>query len=211
MASGTFAPADSIYVGAPNGISVATPPSNITVIGVTAYGATNGAGLHLQGGSAQRFLNNRFGSRANPNLYGIQIDDSSAVYNATQIQRNDVTNNNPSASPIFLNPGPTPSPGLLLSENVGFNPVGYETSATPAPVCSSPILNPYPISQQVYVNGPFVSISKQGITGSLTLIYGSPSGMTAFGTTAIVPLGIGESVQINCSSMSPPPLMWYGQ
>jgi hypothetical protein len=209
----TFAPADSLYVGTPSTpqpVTVGTPqpvpyPSGIVVTGTTASQASNGAGLHLQGGGALLFMGNRFGAPGAQNLNGVQIDTSAVSYLGVVLQKNDLQYN--MSSPLFFNNAlqtpPTPGPPVVLSlgQNVGYNPVGYQT---PSPIggCSSPPLtNPFPTTEEIYVQGAFTSILKNGQT-----VYSGG----ASGSVVEVTLGIDETIQIVCMG-TPPSLTWFGE
>jgi hypothetical protein len=189
----TFMPADALYVGTTGTSSGPVAPSDVSVVGTTAFGATNGAGLHLQGGSSVLFSADVFGSATAPNLYGVQLDESSGfLYADAQVQDSILSG---TSANVYLNPSTSTLVGVLFTNNIGYNPVGDNVG--PPQSCGAVTTNPFVTNQQLYVSGSFTQIKKNGIK-----IFDA-------GSTAVVILGIAETIEIDCA-VTLPHIYWYG-
>jgi hypothetical protein len=189
----TFMPADAIAVGTSGSASGPVAPADVTIAGSAGFGATNGAGLHILGGSSILVAGNTLGSQGSPNSYGIQLDATSGMsYAGVQVRANNLNNN--TMGSFRASPSIPTGANIMISDNAGLNPVGIETG--PGMACGTATTNPFPETQQVYVAGAFTSIKKNGVVA----LHG--------GSTAILSLGIGESFEIDCGSM--PIVTWYG-
>jgi hypothetical protein len=193
--SATPMPADGMYSGLPPTISGLLPPSDITGDQTVGFGASNGAGLHLQGAASTMFTRSKFGNAASPNQYGVEVETAGTTYSDTQIQGSDLTGN--SLAAISFSPPLAIYSGITLSTDLGYNPVAGETS--PTMMCAHSVTNPFPVAQQVYIQGAFSSVRKNG-----TQILGS-------GSSSIVQLGVGESLRIDCSMAMFPQVRWFGE
>jgi hypothetical protein len=107
---------------------------------------------------------------------------------------NDVSAN---VTPIaFVGGGFFSLPQLFLTDNLGYNPRGLQTS--PVMTCGVPISNPFAQKMDVFVSGAFTSIEKNG----LVMLSGA-------GVSASLVLGLGETLEIDCSSL--PSTTWYAE
>jgi hypothetical protein len=194
--SSTPMPPDAMYLGVPPTIAGLPPPSDVTVEQGASFGALNGAGLHLQGSMSTLITRNKFGNGTLPNAYGAEVETAGVTYSDTQVQANDLTGS-VTGSLLFL-PTLTTLTGLTLSTNLGYDPVGLET--VPSTICGATVTNPFPTAQQIYIQGAFSGIKKNGTTMS-------PPTLGA-GSSAIVALGVGQTIEIDCGS--PPQVRWYG-
>jgi hypothetical protein len=190
----TPSPADGAYIGSPTNVAP-VGPSDVTLDQTAAYGATNGSGLHLQGGTAMLLTRSRFGDSIKQNASGVRVDDSGFAYSDTQIQGNNLTGN--IGQPLYFSgAGASPGANLSISNNAGYDPVGLETS--PTMMCATALINPFSTRQQIYVVGAFSAIKKDN----------SPA--FGAGSSAAITLGVNESIRIDCVGMMPPQLYWYG-
>jgi hypothetical protein len=113
----TFAPADDIYVGAPPGVPA---PSSISVAASHASMATNGAGLHLQGGSSLLFSGNTFGDLLAPNQYAVQVDVPSVSYSSVLLQDNNFAAFSNAAVHFSSGTGSGLGPAIEFIGNIGY-------------------------------------------------------------------------------------------
>jgi hypothetical protein len=192
----TPSPADALYIGSPGTINGPLPPADVTVDQTAGLGATNGAGLHLQGGSAILITRSRLGDPISQNENGIEVDTSGPAYSDTQVQGNNLTGNT-GQNLYFTSTGSAPAGNLTLLSNVGYDPVGAEVG--PGMTCGTALINPFSTKQEVYIQGAFMGIKKDGVAA-----YGS-------GSSAALILGIGETLEIDCASMTGlPQRFWFG-
>jgi hypothetical protein len=189
----TFMPADAITIGTTGSASGPVAPADITVAGSAGFGATNGAGLHLQGGSALLIAGNAFGNQSMPNQYGIELDSGSGMsYAGVQVRANNLSHN--SLGGFQFVPSVPLGASVTINDNVNFNPSGIEVG--PSLSCGTPAVNPFPNNQQVYIVGAFMDVKKNGVVALQA------------GSTAVITLSVGDSFEIDCGSL--PAVTWYG-
>jgi hypothetical protein len=188
----TFAPPDSVYVGAPS----SPAPNVVTFSRSRATMAQYGAGVHVEGGASLTFDSNLLSDATSPNAYGVQVDTAGAAYSNVLFHSNDVAN---ATSPVLFNTGSGSGlgPAIRFIDNNGFNPTPQQSASIS---CNTVTTNPFPFSVQIYVSGVFTSVEKNG-----SQIYAGSSGAQSVD----VLLGVGESVEIMCSGTAPTSY-WFG-
>jgi hypothetical protein len=169
----------------------------------SAQKAQDGDGLHLQGGSSLLFSGNHFGGSTSSNVNSVEVDLNNVAYQNVQLVDNNLITTTRHGSAVLFVPTSAATSGLSFSGNVGFNPLGY-IALPPMMTCGTAVTNPYPFA---------VEVDLTQATGTFGPVYKDSTQVYAMSTTPQtlpVFLGIGESLQVNCSGGT---LMssWFGQ